>query len=397
MRDILTVFKKELKRFFTDKRMLAALFLPGVLIFLIYTIIGNSINGIIEDQVKNTTFNVVYTDNYGKGEEPLLKYGIDGYIKQENLNNKVQYYKISPNQVDDYKAKVVEGSYDVLIVYSDDFDDLILSGTTVLNKINVSIFYNGKDSEATYIYNIISTLTNTVYQGYTQNIENGEYIKPNLSDEDSLLMKVMSIVFPIVTVSTLFSVVMTICPESIAGEKERGTLVSIILTPIKRTHIAIGKILALVVTSIASGTVGFLGIIFSLPKIMQGAGSFSLEPGLFVSLLFLIISTLVLLVCLGFIVSVFAKTIREANAYLTPFMTIFMVLAFLPALLNINSVWFAFIPIVNIACSMNLLLTGSSMATMFLLITVGVNVVLSLIVVLLAGKSFNSEKVVYSK
>ena len=40
MKDILTVIKKELKRFFTDYRMLAAMILPGILIYVIYSFMG---------------------------------------------------------------------------------------------------------------------------------------------------------------------------------------------------------------------------------------------------------------------------------------------------------------------------------------------------------------------
>ena len=35
MRNVLTIFLKELKRVFTDKRMLISLFLPGVLIYFV--------------------------------------------------------------------------------------------------------------------------------------------------------------------------------------------------------------------------------------------------------------------------------------------------------------------------------------------------------------------------
>ena len=38
MKNILTILKKELRRFFTDSRMLLGIFLPGVMIFAIYTV-----------------------------------------------------------------------------------------------------------------------------------------------------------------------------------------------------------------------------------------------------------------------------------------------------------------------------------------------------------------------
>ena len=43
MKNIITVLKKELRRFFTDYRMLLSICLPGVMIFLIYTVLGDVI------------------------------------------------------------------------------------------------------------------------------------------------------------------------------------------------------------------------------------------------------------------------------------------------------------------------------------------------------------------
>ena len=37
MKNIKTIFLKELKRYFTEPRMLAALYLPGIIIFLVYS------------------------------------------------------------------------------------------------------------------------------------------------------------------------------------------------------------------------------------------------------------------------------------------------------------------------------------------------------------------------
>ena len=46
MKDIITVMKKELTRFLTDKRMLVTLFLPGILIYVMYSFMG----GILGDE-----------------------------------------------------------------------------------------------------------------------------------------------------------------------------------------------------------------------------------------------------------------------------------------------------------------------------------------------------------
>ena len=41
--NILTVMKKELRRFFGDRRMLATLILPGLLIYVIYSLMGGAL------------------------------------------------------------------------------------------------------------------------------------------------------------------------------------------------------------------------------------------------------------------------------------------------------------------------------------------------------------------
>ena len=52
MSGILTIMKKELSRFFSDKRTVAGILLPGVMIYLLYTFMGSDMGskfGVDED------------------------------------------------------------------------------------------------------------------------------------------------------------------------------------------------------------------------------------------------------------------------------------------------------------------------------------------------------------
>src|SRR5690606_38074568 len=40
-KNVITIIKKELRRFFTDRRMLVSLLLPGIIIFVLYSFMGN--------------------------------------------------------------------------------------------------------------------------------------------------------------------------------------------------------------------------------------------------------------------------------------------------------------------------------------------------------------------
>ena len=58
MKTILTIVKKELKRFFTDPRMLLSLFLPGLLIYGLYSVMGTYVQKSMEPSEYT-----VYIDN----------------------------------------------------------------------------------------------------------------------------------------------------------------------------------------------------------------------------------------------------------------------------------------------------------------------------------------------
>ena len=211
----------------------------------------------------------------------------------------------------------------------------------------------------------------------------------------------MSFVIPLVTISLLFSTVISICPEAIAGEKERGTLASLLMTPIKRSELALGKISALTLISLTSGAVSFLGLIFSLPSLYGTDASIGIifSAGSFIMLLLLMITSLILFVTLGLLISTFAKSIKEAGSYLTPLMTILMISAVIPFAIDMSNIGFAFIPLLNIVSSMNLIITESNLASIvpYLAVTVSINIIFSGLLVFLSAKMFNNENIMFQR
>ena len=75
---VFAVFKKEMRRFFTDKRMLAALFMPGVLIFVIYMVMGKVVTSLLDGSgvEKNYSYRIAINEDEegGKFVPVLLSY-----------------------------------------------------------------------------------------------------------------------------------------------------------------------------------------------------------------------------------------------------------------------------------------------------------------------------------
>ena len=249
MKNIVTIFLKEIKRFFTDRRMLAALFLPGIIIFIFYSFMGKIVSSnVINKPTSNVTYKIAYSDNYHQDSEelPLIIQSFNAYLISDdylnNTNNKAQYYPFSTSNLEEFKEKTLAGDFDLLIVFSNDFE-YNLENNLNPKKNTINFYYNGSSEISSNVYNIFTSLVSATYNNYLVNfdLETNTEINSNLSNEQALFKTIIAFVFPMVTISLLFSTVMTICPETIAGEKERGTLASLLLTPCRRSEIIVGK------------------------------------------------------------------------------------------------------------------------------------------------------------
>lgn len=399
MKNTLTIFKKEMRRIFTDKRMLLALFMPGLLILVLYSLMGRFMSSTVMDvSVQNSSYRIAYTDNSGATDKPLIILSYDQYLasNEKEKTNTAVYTVIPAAETEQAKDSLKAGEYDVLIIFSDNFEVSIQGDATSPYDNYLFIYYNGEKASGTASYNAITNLADLCYKKYVINIDSsGKAITPNLGKSDYLGSKIISFILPMITLSMLFSTVMSICPDAIAGEKERGTLCSLLITPIKRSELALGKVLALAVTAALSGVVSFLGIMGGLPSMLSGL-NISLGPAIIATLALLIITTLVLFVSIGTLVSTLAKTVKECSSYMAPLLVLLMASAFLPMLIKDGNLAFAFVPILNVSMCMSSLVGAHTVSTLFIAITAIMNLVLTGGLVALIASLFHKENIIVS-
>ncbi len=390
MRKTLAVFKKELRRFFSDKRMLMALILPGLLVFLIYYFLpdlyATSLSpNLSEDYVAN----IAISDNYDENNEQssLLEGAILSVF--ENLDyaspNIVEFALEEESQI---KDKLVKKEIDLMVVFDDNFEHIIFNEISV-SKPNIDILYNSSSGESAYIYSLVLSISEQLYQSFTINYQ----INPDVGEQNYAIMQVVAIILPMLTISMIFSSTLQVCPEAIAGEKERGTLSSILVTPIKRSEFALGKILALILVSLVSGTITGAGLLISLPRLYGSMGSFSMPPSSYILLFLVLLTLVVFFVNVAMCISTFAKSIKEATSYLGPLLVVFMVIAMLPGFIDVSNIGFAFVPILNVSYVMSSIVYGT-VDIMYLAFALFSNIIFSLIFIFIDVKLFKSESVV---
>ena len=399
MHSIFTIVKKELKRSFTDIRVLLGMLLPGIIIFLMYSFMGNIISNVEEQQSNYKSF-IVRIENCPTEFENVF----DGKYKFDEVTNNIDGSTLT---IDEFKQKITDKEADLLVVYPENFIDL--ANAHKLDKDaptpNVEIYYNSSKDESSFIMSEYEIMLQT-YE--TENCNMFDVNNPsggqtyNLANKDDASRKFLSMMLPFLLIIFLFSGSLSFCADSFAGEKERGTMATLLMTPTKRRDIVIGKIIALSVMAIVSATASFIGILFSLPKMLGSASSqFNFNVygfGTYVLLFLTIISVTLLFIALLGAISCFAKSVREASSLSIPVMILVMLIGvsgFMSTGAASNPVYYL-IPVYNAVQSLTALLSGN-VNSLCLLICVLSNLVYVVAIVFLITRMLNSEKIMFKK
>lgn len=387
MNNVFTILKKELRRFFTDKRMLLSLFLPGILIFIIYTAMGSVFSNFFNP---SDDYNyIVYIDNPVE-EFNVINTSSPYKIEIKNFNN------LSNEEKENYKNDIKNEKIDLLICFESDFYNKLNNN----EKPNVEIYYLSTSTASSTIYNYyFQTLNNnSMTINYNYFVNQNSDINYDLSTDEDKSKVVITMVLPFILVIMLFTGCMNVTTESIAGEKERGTIATLLVTPVKRSEIALGKILSLSITSIVSSISSFLGLALSLPKLLQGTGDITLSMygiSTYIYVLLIIIVITILFTTLLSIVSCFSKSIKEANQYATPLMFLIMAVSGATYFISNNNWYLYLIPIFNsINCLSEIFSLNFNLVNF--LITIISNIVYISLGVFVVTKMFDNEKVMFN-
>lgn len=312
------VMKKELARFFKDRRLcLTTLLLPGLMIYVIYSFMGDALG---------SQFTV--SEDYTYQIEAIH---LPDSVAEMSEELPVQFRSIDPSQQADAMNAVQNQELDLLLIFPQDFDAQVAAYDVSSEAAapNVEIYYNSAATESSEAYDQVTALLEAhetaIANKFDINRGSGTY---DLVDAQDLAGMTFASLMPMLIMIFLFSGCMAVAPESIAGEKERGTIATILVTPIHRSELALGKIFSLSIIALLSGLSSTIGVLLSMPKLMGGTDISMTVYGLgdYAMLGLVVLSTVLLLIALISIISAFAKSTKEAQTLIMPLMIIVMVI-----------------------------------------------------------------------
>ncbi|MFA5006451.1 MAG: ABC transporter permease [Candidatus Izemoplasmatales bacterium] len=389
MRNVLTIFKKEWDRVFKDRRLiLSVMVLPGLMIFILYTFIGQGMSNFItpdEELVAIANAPTAFTTLWNAAE----------------ADQPVTLATIEPDDFETYRDRVDAADWQLVIVFPENFEDDL-----GVDKPEIVVYYNPNETDSTlvferfagYLVQYQEALSTELYgdtEAFAVSWASTEV------DEAQMVGTLMSTLLPMLVVMFLFSGAMAIGPESIAGEKERGTIATLLVTPVKRREIALGKVLSLGVLSLISAVSSFIGIISSLPNLFATEGVDMNVYGVsdYLLILALLFSTVFVIVGIIAIVSAYARNMKEAGTLITPIYLITIVIGVSTMFSDgaAQSWWIYLIPIYNTVQTLTAILTFDPAAPLWLLVTVLSNLVFTAVFVFILNRMFDSERVMFAK
>ena len=252
--EIFIIIKKELAKFFGNKRMLfTTVLMPGLVVFVLYSIMGSVLNSQNQDKVMNDT-NICIVN-------------LPNTIKEILEDVEITYQEVDSKEEKQIKQEIEDNQSKILVIFPEKFDEVCVAFN---ETASIEIYYNSSNKGSLYAYSYISNLLeeykNTLCNIFSINNEGNIY---DMASERDSAGKELSAILPMLLIGLVFSCCLSIAAESIAGEKERGTIAALLVTPVRRNSVALGKLLSLTVIALLSGVSSYIGVILSMPCIMN--------------------------------------------------------------------------------------------------------------------------------
>ncbi|WP_333607187.1 ABC transporter permease [Arsukibacterium sp.] len=278
----------------------------------------------------------------------------------------------------DLVAAIRNNEFDVALVIPADF----ASRQAQVQQAEWRLIYN-RSSQLDFMYNYFSELLNT----YTERLQRTalgqlgvdpanltailkpvELTRVNTAEQRENIGETIGAFLAYILIFLCLSGAMYPAVDLGAGEKERRTLETLLICPISRTAIVLGKFLTVLTTAIMTTliTVASFGIwgavaasFTGFEKVTAAIADFAVID--LVLMFALLLPTAAIFAALLLAISIYARTFKEAQNYMSPLMILVIVplmIAMAPGMeLNVVN---ALIPLTNIALAIKELLKGTA-------------------------------------
>jgi sodium transport system permease protein len=368
MRSVLIVFFKELREVLRDRRTLLFMFLMPTIIVpaLINLLIGFSMR--MEKKARTEVLQYALF-----GDEHLPQLG-EAFEKEEGFE------KVDIPGPDDINSCIASEKIKFAIVIPESSRQQLEES----NQVTIQLYYNN----ATVVSSANSRAAKVIH-AFSEQLRTERLTKLGLDSQQSrntllnpiaieehgtanmreILGEHLGGVLPYIFIIFSFMGATYTAIDVGAGEKERGTLETLLLAPVPRYQIVLGKFLVLFTTGVTAALLCLtsIGLILATKgKEVTGAMQDVIQSINLIDFVLvgaMLIPTAAIFASLLLCISIYARSYREAGVYCTPLNLVVIIPAIIAMLPGIELNWMtAMVPVMNISLAIKELLKGALLA-----------------------------------
>lgn len=394
-----TLYKKEIMDVIRDKKtILTMVVLPVILYPLLFLVVMQIMTMILSNQEEQTYY-VAYDKVSGQDQKALedwIQGDEDGYdYVIETRTSKNPKKDLEQEKIDAYITTTVT---DEQVIYEVHYLSAVTDSSSVSDML--------KEEITSYSKKVAEQNADALGLDVTKVLYPIDSKITDQSSNESSMGSLLGSFIPFLLITGIMTGCMYPAIDITAGEKERGTLETLLTLPIGNLELIISKFLSVATVSVVSVFINILsigGIVFYLfhtvMSLSEGAGAFHLTtfvPAILISVVCVIafalfMSAVVMCIC------AFAKSFKEANNYITPLTLIVMLTAYVGFIPNVElSSVTALIPVANICLLMKNLMVFKYDFTLILIVLFS-NIIYAFVAVWFLSRIYDSESILFGE
>ena len=372
---IKSIYKKEILDLLRDKKTLIMMVLVPLLLYPLIMVAALLISSAIANTIQSGSYQVAIV------EEPDADYDREALTKLIEESEEDQSYTLEIVECEDPESKLQAEEIDTYVVIG-------AENKKTTFRVHYLSSVTNSDAASSMLMDKLELYGEQLSQKYLTDmgldadylLEPIEFKWEDQASTEESVGNILGKILPFLLITSILMGALYPAIDTTTGEKERGTLETLLTLPVRNEELIMGKFLAVATVSVVSAmlnliSMAFMGVFLSQMLNAGSKESASVDLSGFIPAIIIVILCVMafalFISAITMCVTTFAKSFKEANNYTTPLLLVVMLTGYIGFIPNIEfTPLMAAIPVVNICLLIGNLLVFKYNLSLILIVLV---------------------------